>query len=108
MQSRISITPVLQYTRTRVEEIYGARFVELQLFGSHARNEAREDSDIDLLLVLDGEVARYEENWKLSDVVLEVMRRFDQVVSFVVVSSYELEHADWPLLDGIKDETISV
>ena len=80
----------------------------LQLYGSYARNEAREDSDIDLLLVLNGDVDRYEENWRLSDLVLEVLNQFNVFVSFVVLSNDEYQQADWPLLASIEDEAIQI
>jgi predicted nucleotidyltransferase len=38
---------------TRVRERFGHRLVYLVLFGSHARGEATEDSDVDILVVID-------------------------------------------------------
>ena len=37
----------------RVRACFGPRLAHLVLFGSHARGEAREDSDVDLLIVID-------------------------------------------------------
>lgn len=37
-------------------ELYGERYRGLVLYGSYARGEADEGSDVDLLLLLDGEV----------------------------------------------------
>ena len=34
--------------------MFGPRVVELRLFGSYARGEAHEDSDVDVLVVIDG------------------------------------------------------
>ncbi|MGI8911693.1 MAG: nucleotidyltransferase domain-containing protein [Rubrobacteraceae bacterium] len=38
--------------------IYGERYRGMVLYGSYARGEADEGSDVDLLLLLDGDVAR--------------------------------------------------
>jgi hypothetical protein len=39
--------------KTRLIAEFGERFRELRLFGSYARGEAREDSDVDVLVLLD-------------------------------------------------------
>lgn len=39
--------------RRLLEEQYGKRLVQLTLFGSYARGEARADSDVDVAVVLD-------------------------------------------------------
>lgn len=106
MQLPETISQVLNHIRDKIGLLYSDRFVSLQLYGSYARNEARQDSDIDLLLVLDGDVDRYSENWKLSDLVLDVLNRFGVFTSFVVLSQYEYRNADWPLLASIENETI--
>ena len=37
-----------------VEKAFGLRLREMKLFGSYARGEARNDSDVDVLLLVDG------------------------------------------------------
>jgi predicted nucleotidyltransferase len=44
----------LEELRLWLIERFGARLQELKLFGSRARGEAREDSDYDVLVVVDG------------------------------------------------------
>jgi len=51
----------LLQSRSHFEEIYGDRLVKMVLFGSQARGEADADSDIDVLVVLKGEVNPGEE-----------------------------------------------
>ena len=106
MQPPDTISPALRYVREYVYRLYGDRITSFQLYGSYARNEARDDSDVDLLLVLEGDVDRYEENWKLSDLVLDVLKHFGLFVSFVVLSQDEFQQADWPLLVSIENEAI--
>jgi uncharacterized protein len=38
----------------RLRGVFGERVIELRLFGSYARGEANEDSDVDVLVVVDG------------------------------------------------------
>ena len=41
------IQPILQELKARLQEVYGERLKGLYLFGSYARGDATEDSDID-------------------------------------------------------------
>ena len=45
---------ILHEFRDGLEQIYGSRLVRVVLFGSQARDEAEPDSDIDVMLVLQG------------------------------------------------------
>ena len=40
--------------RGSLQARFGSRLREIRLFGSHARGEARGDSDVDLLVLIDG------------------------------------------------------
>jgi predicted nucleotidyltransferase len=46
------LTPI----KEALEALFGARFKRLVLFGSLARGEAMEDSDIDLMVLLEGPI----------------------------------------------------
>lgn len=51
---------LLREIKERLQSLYGARFRGLVLYGSMARGEDNEDSDIDLLCLLDGPVGSRE------------------------------------------------
>ena len=44
---------LLEYT-ARLRAVFGDRLTEVRLFGSFARGEANEDSDVDVLVLVDG------------------------------------------------------
>jgi len=48
------LRPVLLELKARLASRFAARFSEVRLFGSYARGEATEDSDIDVLVLVDG------------------------------------------------------
>jgi len=52
---------ILQRLKICLQEIYGDRLLKTILFGSHARGEASGDSDIDVLVVLKGDINLGEE-----------------------------------------------
>ena len=49
-----SLLPALEAYAARLRAIFGDRLRELRLFGSYARGEANEDSDVDVLVLVDG------------------------------------------------------
>lgn len=49
-----SLRPALLRYAERLRAIFGQRLRELRLFGSYARGEANEDSDVDVLVLVDG------------------------------------------------------
>ena len=48
-----SLRPPLEALRVHLRRIFGGRLREVRLFGSYARGEADEDSDVDVLILVD-------------------------------------------------------
>jgi predicted nucleotidyltransferase len=61
--------------RERLAGIYGERLKGVYLFGSYARGEATEDSDIDVAVVLAGPLNPYRESERTSAVLGELSLR---------------------------------
>lgn len=49
-----SLKPALTEYQERLRAIFGPRLREVRLFGSFARGDAHEDSDVDVLVLVDG------------------------------------------------------
>lgn len=58
---RPNVRAALLQAKATLETLYGDRLLHLILYGSQARGEARADSDVDLLIVLRGEISPYQE-----------------------------------------------
>lgn len=66
---------VVGRVRAELERLYGDRLQRLILYGSRARGDARDDSDYDLLAVLDSVPDYWAEVRKLGDLTFELMLR---------------------------------
>ncbi|MBC7388969.1 MAG: nucleotidyltransferase domain-containing protein [Opitutaceae bacterium] len=55
MRNLTMIQPLLDEFKSTVKAIYGNRIVKILLYGSYARGEQHEESDIDLMVVLKDE-----------------------------------------------------
>jgi uncharacterized protein len=103
-----TIQRILVEFRQGLEQIYGPRLAGLVLFGSQARGDARPDSDIDVMLVLDGPVNRSEEVRRISRFRADLCLRHNVVISCVYVSAAEAESSGEPLLQNIRTEGVTV
>ena len=102
------IFPLVQRVKGRLEALYGDRLAGLYLYGSHARGEAKADSDVDLLAVLSGDVNSWDEIDRLVDVTYDLELEAGELISVYPISSKRYETADIPLLRNIHREGISV
>lgn len=104
--NREQLQPILGDLRRRLDRAYGERLVRLVLFGSHARGDADPESDVDVLVVLRGEVdAAAEIERTIADVV-DVSSEYDTLVGCVFVSQDEYEHRQSPFLLNVRREGV--
>jgi predicted nucleotidyltransferase len=68
---------------------FGPRLREIVLFGSRARGDAHEDSDIDVCVVVDG--LTWQEARDVDAVTADVLERHDVLVSPLVLSSERMD-----------------
>lgn len=73
----------------RLADAYGDRLREVVLFGSWTRGEAHEESDVDLLVVLDTVVGRPDERDRLVDVLYDL-----EVDSQRAIQAFPVAEAD--------------
>ena len=76
------------------------------LFGSYARGEADEGSDVDLLLLLDGEVDTVREMMRAQEVKWPLALEAGYAVSLLPVSQEEYLNSEEPFLWNARREGI--
>ena len=102
------IDRILKEFREGVGEIYGSRLARVVLFGSQARDDAEEGSDIDVMLVLDGEVNPYEEIKRLSSFTTALSLKYDVEISCVYKSEQSFRSEQSPLMLNVRREGVLV
>ena len=94
---------ILVELNERLSEAYGERLRGVVLFGSEARGEARPDSDIDVLAVLETLTADYgDELERCLAAVYPVALRLGRRVSVKPLTREEFEQGDSPLLREVR------
>ncbi|MFH1615734.1 MAG: nucleotidyltransferase domain-containing protein [Planctomycetota bacterium] len=100
------IEPVLKEFRVGLEKLYGQRLIDMLLYGSWARNEATEDSDIDLAVILKGKVSKGGEIDRMIDLITELNLKFNVLLSVYPVSQNDYKKLTTPLLINMRKEGI--
>lgn len=95
---------LLAKLRQALEDLYGERLVELVLFGSQARGDAAQDSDIDVLVVLRGDVSPATEIKRTGAIMATLSLEADVVISCVFISEERYRREQSPLLLNIRRE----
>ncbi len=103
-----SMHDALQEAHRVLHHHYGARLRQLVLYGSQARGDAHDESDVDVLVVLDEPVRRYDEVKRLVDVSMALFNRFGHWISFKVLSAADFEDPGHPLMINVRREGVAL
>lgn len=87
-----------------LRDLYGVRYRGLVLYGSRARGEADEDSDVDLLLLVEGPVEVGKEIRRSSALVASLALEAGLVLSLVPVSVEDYQDSSDPYLINARTE----
>jgi uncharacterized protein len=101
-----TVARALQEARKKISDLYGERLQLLALYGSWARGEANVHSDIDLLVVLDGETPPGQEIDRMIDVITDINLRYNVLLAVVPVSTEDYRTTNSPLLLNVRREGI--
>lgn len=108
MISSSVIKPVLEELKAYIQDIYGSKIIQFILFGSYARDEARTDSDVDVLVLVEDNVNVFEVRQQMSEFLLDVLLTKQLVISVLVVPESLYNGYKSPLFLNIKEEGIIV
>jgi len=103
----MEIKTVLKEFRKEAERLYGSRLKNIILYGSFARGNATQDSDIDLAIVLEGDVKPGREIDRLIDIITEINLNYGVLISIYPVSEKDYKSLNSPLLLNIRKEGIA-
>ncbi len=99
---------ILTQLRSHFEQLYGDRLTKMVLYGSQARGDARPDSDIDILVVLKGQVNPGEEIKRTSHIPADLSLQNDEVISCQFMTEEKFTNYQGPLLRNIRKEGILI
>jgi predicted nucleotidyltransferase len=92
--------------KNELRKIYGNRLVKVILYGSWARDTADVNSDIDLMVVLKGNITPGREIDRMIDCITDLNLKYDTLISVVPVSNKVYNHTNSPLLLNVRREGV--
>jgi uncharacterized protein len=98
----------MQELQQGLSKLYGDQLINLILFGSHARNEATADSDIDVMVVLKGAISPGDEIFRMSTIKTELNLKYGELISVIPIAETDYQKRLTPLLEHVRYEGIAV
>jgi predicted nucleotidyltransferase len=96
---------LLRRVKSALQDAYGPRLCGVILYGSEARGTAEPDSDIDLLVLLDGPVT-WDDSKLSIHVLYPLVLELERPIHAVEVDIAEYEAQEWPLCREVRREGI--
>jgi type I restriction enzyme S subunit len=101
-----SIQSLLHELKAGLQTLYGERLKGVYLYGSYARNEADEESDVDVLVVLD-DFERYgAEVNRTSELGASLSLKYGVSISKVFLRKRNWLDGQTPFLANVREEAI--
>ena len=103
------IQPIIQEFTEQAKAHYGNRLSKIILFGSYARGEAHEDSDVDVMLLLNDEsVSANYEKTQIFDITWALFMKYSIIISALPVSLQKYVSTNKALYRFVKKEGVSL
>jgi len=99
---------LVEQVKAYLRERYGDHIRRVILYGSHARGEATEDSDVDVLVLTDPSLRPSEVRKSLSDLLFNILMDEGELVSVIVIPEDHFENHNLPFMLNVRKEGVTV
>lgn len=111
MCSQREVFSIINQLCKRLQTLFPQERFDVILFGSYARNDADEGSDIDVLLLVDASRQRIaEKNWQVGEICADLLLEYGIVVSPIIENRAYFQHQAnlLPFFKNIQREGVQI
>jgi predicted nucleotidyltransferase len=102
------IKSLINQIKEHLIRMYGENIKKVILYGSYVRGDAKRDSDIDILVLVDQSLNPFEVRESLSDILLDILLDEGELFSVIAVPEELFENYNSPFNLNVKKEGIGV
>ena len=99
---------ILEEIRPRLEKAFPTRLEQVLIFGSQARREATAESDLDLLVVLDGPIEVGRDLRTIVDALYPLQLRIDRPIHALPAAAEKFHAGESALYRQVQREGIAL
>ncbi|MHA1350566.1 MAG: nucleotidyltransferase domain-containing protein [Promethearchaeota archaeon] len=104
----MKIKKLLKEFKEKLVELYKEQLVDVLLYGSYARGEQREDSDIDIAVILKGNIKPFREIDRITKFSYDLSLKYSVLISIHPLSNDDYFSRNYPFILNLREEGISI
>ena len=104
----MKIKKILKEFKEKLIDLYKDQLVDVLLYGSYARGEQREDSDIDIAVVLKGNISPFKEIDRITEFSYDLSLKYSVLISIHPISNNDYLSRNYPFVLNLREEGISI
>jgi predicted nucleotidyltransferase len=99
---------LVDQVKAYLHAMYGQSIRSVILYGSHARGEATESSDVDVLVLIDPSLKPRQVRESLSDLLYDMLLDEHELVSVIVLPEDHFERHNLPFMLNVRKEGVMI
>ncbi len=100
------VRAALDELKEALADLYGERLAGVYLYGSYARGDFTEDSDIDLLIAIEGDVQSTREMDRISEARSDICLRYNLLIATYPVPAHWILERQNPFFENVRREAV--
>jgi predicted nucleotidyltransferase len=101
------VRKLLAELKKGLTELYGQRLKAVYLFGSYARGDHNENSDLDVMIVLDTYKSYWDELVRSAELASDLSLEYDVTISRMIMTEEQWKKGDLPVLMNVRAEGVA-
>jgi uncharacterized protein len=100
------IRELMKELKEGLQSIYADKLKAVYLYGSYARGDYRQGSDVDVMVLLKDYRDYWKEYMRSNDYVSDISLKYDVTVSYILIKEIQWKEADKPILRNIRRDGV--